>query len=295
MAAERKQKAERQHELELKKLELKKRDQALTDAKIAGKLETAKLKEVELKIKQDKNVLKQNAKDAAALNKTHNLQLATHVYRQFKRLWESGEDSNAWQKIEKFVVQKADKGQKIRAVGKTCPAFFEVEQSLMRDVSLQAMPCSGKKKMAHIPIFASEAMSAVIFGGSQEKCKDRNPKARLKHTIASTFPRYHVLMPCEFHADDLLAKNNNCIDKAFLEAAWRFTVTLGKRLDKVSGEEVDARKFFVMVPEKAAAAASSSAVVSTSAASSSGAASSSTAAGPSCGASSDSAVVVGGK
>ena len=140
MAAERKQKAERQHELELKKLELKKRDQALTDAKIAGKLETAKLKEVELKIKQDKNVLKQNAKDAAALNKTHNLQLATHVYRQFKRLWESGEDSNAWQKIEKFVVQKADKGQKIRAVGKTCPAFFEVEQSLMRSLHFSWLP-----------------------------------------------------------------------------------------------------------------------------------------------------------
>ena len=215
------------------------------------------LKEAELKNKHDKDALKQKALDAARLNKERQLKLAAHAARALSGLWHSGSEGKVWDRVGKHAMDKADKGTKLKAVGKTCPFFFEMDRSLMRDVSLKVGHCEGKKKVAHVPVFASEAFSAVLFRGSQEKCKDPNPRNCLRQLISATMPRYHALMPGEFHADDLLANNKHCVDKAFLEAVWRYTLSLGKRFDENFGDNFDAAAALLSLPQESSGSASS--------------------------------------
>jgi len=65
-------------------------------------------------------------------------------------------------------------------------------------------------------------------------------------------------MPGDYHADELLAKNAQCVDKAYLEGVWRYVTSLGKRFEGAFGTDFDAQSVLFQLPPTAGASSTAS-------------------------------------
>jgi hypothetical protein len=129
---------------------------------------------------------------------------------------------------------------------------------MYKDVSLKLIPKHGEKKRYAPSIFVSEKFSSILFNGNQSMCKDPNPRNCLRTLFARTMPRYNLIMPGEYHADDLLTNALNNLDRAYLEGVWRYSVSMGK----VFGSSVSIDTLFKLpkeLPKEGASLAASSA------------------------------------
>lgn len=258
MHAERLEKNRQQHETKLKLLEIK-MQQAQTDAlKAEGTKSKLEMKVKEQEVKDAKAKLKAEAQQKRTQAKRKAQFLAAAVCSAIKKQNRAEGGSALWDTMKNAALSLCAKGKTVKAKHAVAPTFVETVIDWYKDISVLKI---GSKKKSNAAVLASESFAWHLHEGDIEKLENPEPAECLRNLIMRSLPKYHTLLPYEYHAEALLAKNHHNVDQCYLEAVWRYSQMLGNDFLW----EVDLQA----VPASAAAASSSVEPVHTTASSSS--------------------------
>ena len=217
----RKENAKRDHALKMKKLEVRRQENALKVARHAASADRVEMRSRELQLKQQKADEKKAQERAVAKNMEKAKTLAATVA---KRIQAHFADEPHYKACSDVVARRIGKhGGQLSAASP--PTFFWPVPSICQNISVKV----DKSKRPAGSHMASPAFAVVMFGRrSRESLTDPAPQTHFYRLIERLLPRYFELFPYEYRSLNLVTNNCFNYDLAFLEAVWRYSRVLGE-------------------------------------------------------------------
>ena len=204
----------------MRKIALKKAQVDLDKDKLELGRTRVEVKEKHAQLQRDKIEAKENQKKEKLDNRDNNLNMAAKVAERLSKY--VGIPANRT-KIAKTVERLVKNNQVTKGRIATAPQFFETVPSLSRNIAVRR---HGKVS----PQWASAAFTFWIFDGkTQHSAKDPEPLTNYFKLLDRTVPGYNAILPFELRSSQLLLKHGGLFDKAYLEAVWWYTRTLGHK------------------------------------------------------------------
>jgi len=267
MTEERRKVRERQHEIAMKKLEIKKAEVEVSRQRAEGGLTRNELKAKEMETKESKDVLKARQAHQQQRNQYLVLHLAAETKEDIDTYLASESNRKALlEQVKKAVLEQ------VRRLGKkrhaTCPVFFTPKPDLLLNLDVSTV----MKKKHKMPFMASESFRWHLYDGKAlDQVTDPFPEVKLRKLLEKKLPGYFNILPFEHHVTSLIAHARGNLDAAFLEAVWRYGKMVGSAnfppvdalVNKINDQDVP----IAPVAPLATASASSGAAASSSAAS----------------------------